>query len=105
MSKIYDGILGVAIGDALGVPVEFESRAAIAIDPVITMREYGTHHQPAGTWSDDTSLTLALLDSIIKNQGLDYYDIMDKFSEWLLYGSTNPPEKQSIFHQRTSRTN
>ena len=86
MSKIYDGILGVAIGDALGVPVEFESRAAIAIDPVITMREYGTHHQPAGTWSDDTSLTLALLDSIIKNQGLDYYDIMDKFSEWLLYG-------------------
>ncbi|MDE7416153.1 MAG: ADP-ribosylglycohydrolase family protein [Lachnospiraceae bacterium] len=86
MSKIYDGILGVAIGDALGVPVEFESRAAIAIDPVITMREYGTHHQPAGTWSDDTSLTLALMDSINKNQGLDYYDIMDKFSEWLLYG-------------------
>lgn len=86
MSKIYDGILGAAIGDALGVPVEFESRAAIAENPVTAMREYGTHHQPAGTWSDDTSLMLALLDSIIKNHGIDYSDIMDKFSEWLLYG-------------------
>ncbi len=86
MSAIFDGIIGVAIGDALGVPVEFESRAAIAAKPVTTMQGYGTHHQPAGTWSDDTSMTLALLDSIIKNEGINYYDIMDKFSEWLLYG-------------------
>lgn len=53
MSKIHDGIIGVAIGDALGVPVEFESRSTIAIEPVTAMRAYGTHHQPAGTWSDD----------------------------------------------------
>lgn len=58
MKKIYDGIIGLAIGDAMGVPVEFISRQEIAKNPVITMREYGTHNQPVGTWSDDTSLTL-----------------------------------------------
>ncbi len=86
MSKLFDGIIGVAIGDALGVPVEFEPRAALAESPVTAMRKYGTHHQPAGTWSDDTSLTLALLDSIVEKREIDYYDIMDRFSEWLLYG-------------------
>ena len=85
-SKIFDGIIGVAIGDALGVPVEFQSRAEIAGNPVISMRGYGTHHQPVGTWSDDTSLTLALLDSIAENCNVNYTDIMDKFSQWLMQG-------------------
>ena len=50
-------LLGLAVGDALGVPVEFQLRPARAHDPVRDMRAYGTHHQPAGTWSDDSSLT------------------------------------------------
>lgn len=86
MNKVYDGIIGLAVGDALGVPVEFKTRMEIESNPVTTMQEYGTHHQPKGTWSDDTSLTLALLDSLVKNSGLDYADIMDKFCEWLMYG-------------------
>ena len=57
-------ILGHAIGDALGVPVEFESRSVLRQDPVLGMRGHGTYDVPAGTWSDDTSLTLALLDSL-----------------------------------------
>ncbi len=85
MCKTYDGMIGIAIGDALGVPVEFVPRNELAKDPVTSMRGYGTHHQPPGTWSDDTSLTLALLDSLVKNHSLHYEDIMDKFSEWLLY--------------------
>ena len=86
MGKVYDGIIGLATGDVLGVPVEFETRENIMKSPVTTMLGYGTHYQPAGTWSDDTSMTLALLDSIIKNHSINYKDIMDKFSEWLLYG-------------------
>ncbi|EHF00302.1 ADP-ribosylglycohydrolase family protein [Enterocloster citroniae] len=86
MEKLYDGIIGLAIGDALGVPMEFRTRQEIEVNPVSTMREYGTHGQPKGVWSDDTSLTLALLDSIIKCKGLNYADIMDKFSSWLMYG-------------------
>lgn len=62
--QVYDGVLGLAVGDALGVPVEFMSRQEISRDSVSSMRGYGTHGQPVGTWSDDTSLTLALMDSI-----------------------------------------
>lgn len=57
-------LLGLAVGDALGVPVEFRSRAERRTDPVIGMRAYGTHQQPAGTWSDDASLTFCLAETI-----------------------------------------
>ena len=42
-------ITGGAIGDALGVPVEFQSREELYQDPVLGMRGYGTHYQPPGT--------------------------------------------------------
>ena len=86
LKKLYDGMIGLAIGDALGVPVEFKTRQEIEENPVREMREYGTHHQARGVWSDDTSLTLALVDSIVKCSGIDYKDIMERFSAWLLYG-------------------
>jgi ADP-ribosylglycohydrolase len=54
-------ILGVAVGDALGVPVEFKPRGAFKVKG---MTGYGTHNQPAGTWSDDTSLSLCLADAM-----------------------------------------
>ena len=61
MKKIIEGALfGVAVGDALGVPVEFKSRRRIAKDPVTGMRGYGTYDQSPGTWSDDGSLTCCL---------------------------------------------
>ena len=63
-SETRSALLGLAVGDALGVPVEFSSRAAQAQDPVTGMRAYGTHHQPAGTWSDDASLTFCLAETL-----------------------------------------
>ncbi|RSK24212.1 ADP-ribosylglycohydrolase family protein [Hymenobacter metallilatus] len=63
-SQLRSALLGLAVGDALGVPVEFQSRPARRLDPVVHMREYGTHHQPAGTWSDDASLTFCLAQAI-----------------------------------------
>src|SRR5690606_18841587 len=51
--RILGGLHGSLVGDALGVPVEFAPRKAREADPVTGMRAYGTHHQPAGTWSDD----------------------------------------------------
>lgn len=62
MTDILKTILfSTATGDALGVPVEFQSRAFIKENPVNDMLEFGTHHQPKGTWSDDTSLMLCLV--------------------------------------------
>ncbi|MCR5889881.1 ADP-ribosylglycohydrolase family protein [Hymenobacter sp. J193] len=63
-TQIRAALLGLAVGDALGVPVEFQSRAARRQDPVVAMRAYGTHNQPAGTWSDDASLTFCLAEAI-----------------------------------------
>lgn len=83
MGKVYDGIIGLAIGDALGVPAEFEAREEMAENPVAGMRGGGIHRQPAGTWSDDTGLTLALLDSIAVRRGIDCRDIMDHFVLWM----------------------
>jgi ADP-ribosylglycohydrolase len=78
------------VGDALGVPVEFTSREERRADPVVDMREYGTHNQPRGTWSDDSSMTLATVDSLKTLGKIDYKDIMDKFGAWCLYGDYTP---------------
>ena len=80
-------LLGLAIGDALGVPVEFESRQTLKADPVTGMRSFGSWNQAAGTWSDDTSLTVATMDSITRQGRIDYQDIMENFLRWYEYGN------------------
>jgi len=67
-------IYGLAVGDALGVPVEFEARDSYSLTEMIG---YGTYHQPIGTWSDDTSLTLALMEYLGEKSDLSI--LMDKF--------------------------
>ena len=76
-------LLGAAIGDALGVPVEFQGRSARKADPVTGMRAYGTHHQPAGTWSDDTSMILATMTGLIESGGYDPAAVMRQFGLWM----------------------
>ncbi|WP_432647982.1 ADP-ribosylglycohydrolase family protein [Mitsuokella sp.] len=76
-------IYGHAVGDALGVPVEFSSREQRKKDPVKEMRGEGTYHMPAGSWSDDTSMTLCLLESLNRLGRLDYDDVMKNFTCWL----------------------
>ncbi len=62
--RIKGGLWGAIVGDALGVPVEFTSRDERRRDPVTGMRGYGTHGQPAGTWSDDSSLLLCTVETL-----------------------------------------
>ena len=81
--KVKDGIMGLVIGDALGVPVEFTQRYERESDPVTCMRCCGTYNMPAGTWSDDSSMTIATMASIINVRGIDYEAIMGEFCEWL----------------------
>ena len=52
-------LLGTAVGDALGVPVEFTSWEYLQKYPVKEMMGWGTHNQPPGTVSDDTILMCA----------------------------------------------
>ena len=82
--KLYDTVIGFAIGDALGVPYEFKERGSFTCSD---MTGYGTHYQPLGTWSDDTSMTLATLSSLKENAGrIIPEDMRTKFNYWLLYG-------------------
>lgn len=83
-----DGIMGLVVADALGVPAEFMSREELRKHPVTGMRGYGTYNLPAGSWSDDSSMALATLDSL-KN-GYDLKDMMDKFAEWMTTGAYAP---------------
>lgn len=87
-NHVLAGVMGLCVGDALGVPVEFTHRETLKENPVVGMRAYGTYNQPAGTWSDDTSMTLCLADSLIR--GLDYRDIMERFLAWLNEGAYTP---------------
>lgn len=75
-----DILLGMAVGDALGVPVEFRNRAELDHDPVTGMRGYGTHNLPPGTWSDDSSLAFCLAESLCRGYNLD--DIARRFVRW-----------------------
>lgn len=89
--QMQDGMLGLAVGDALGVPVEFRSREVLKRNPVTGMRAYGTHNQPAGSWSDDTTMALCTLESLTK--GVDYDDMMDRFCRWVDEGYMTPHGK------------
>ncbi len=80
MRKLKDAIYGLAIGDALGVPVEFRNRDTFKVEDML---EYGSHNQPKGTWSDDTSLTLATCYSIKRMNCVDVKDILACFRMWL----------------------
>ena len=74
---------GHAIGDALGVPVEFRGREELLADPVREMRGFGSHPVPAGAWSDDTSMTLTIAESIGRLGHLDLTDVMENFRKWM----------------------
>ena len=85
-----NGIMGVVVGDALGCPVQFESRDEVARHPVTGMRGYGTFNLPEGSWTDDSSLTIALLESIWRVGEIDLDDIMGNFMKWLYDGEFTP---------------
>ena len=84
--KVENGIIGFVVGDTMGVPVEFNSREKLLLNPVTEMLEYGTHNMPKGCWSDDTSMTLATMDSIIKCKEINTNDMADKFIKWYRNG-------------------
>ena len=85
-----NGMFGVIVGDALGCPVEFDEREIRDNDPVEGMREFGTFNLPRGSWTDDSSMALAELDSIIECRGIDLKHIMDCFVRWYRSGEYTP---------------
>ncbi|MBE8727380.1 ADP-ribosylglycohydrolase family protein [Flavobacterium hungaricum] len=83
-NTIKSGFLGVAIGDALGVPVEFKTRDYLRQNPVQDMLEFMCWHQPRGTFSDDSSLAFCTAESLCR--GFDIEDMAQTFVKWMLEG-------------------
>lgn len=88
--RIKGALFGFFVGDALGVPVEFINREELRKNRVTDMLEYGTHNQPKGTWSDDSSMVIATIDSLNNKKSIDYTDIMNNFLEWYKYAKYTP---------------
>lgn len=86
--RILPTMYGAILGDLIGVPVEFKKRGTFNIDDI---EGYGTYNQPPGTWSDDTSLTLCLVENIIEKGTLD--DLMNKFVQYMDSGYCTPFDK------------
>jgi ADP-ribosyl-[dinitrogen reductase] hydrolase len=74
-------LIGLAVGDALGAPVEFKDRGAFS--HVTEMQSGGYFRLPAGAWTDDTAMALCLADSLIAHPHLDVSDLLDRFLRWL----------------------
>lgn len=80
---LYAGI----VGDAIGVPVEFAKRDSYYVD---SMTDGGTWEQPKGSWSDDTSFTLPLMENLLENG--DYEQIMQKFENYMFHNEYTPDD-------------
>ena len=83
--RVTGGLWGVIVGDALGVPAEFKARQVLKSAPVKGMTGYGTHMQPLGTWSDDSSMMLCTMESFVEC-GYKPEDMMERFHRWLTDG-------------------
>ena len=81
---LRDCIYGQAVADALGVPYEFRPRGTFRCTGMVG---HGSHSQPAGTWSDDTSMALAICDSYRELGRVDAEDIRTRFCRWYREGA------------------
>lgn len=90
-ARVEGGLLGLLIGDALGVPYEFHRPEdlppadAIAYEPPAEfIRAHGG--VPPGTWSDDDAQALCLLASLLYRGELDPQDLGNRLVNWYEHG-------------------
>ena len=88
-TEIHDRIVGcavgAAIGDALGMPLEFGPPRPV--DALV--RELLPGRLPAGSFTDDTEMALALAEGLLAHRPLDPADLAQRFVEWV---RANPPD-------------
>lgn len=83
-SRTQGTLLGLACGDALGRPVEFQDPERImqTHGRVTDMLAHGIHRQPAGTITDDTEMALCIARSLAEHGTFKPEDIADRFVNW-----------------------
>lgn len=87
--RAVGALVGLAVGDALGTTLEFQSRDDKA-PRLHDMIGGGPFRLEPGTWTDDTAQALALADSLIGDADLDPRDLMQRFVSWWKQGTYSP---------------
>ena len=80
LERYHGSLLGLAISDAMGVPLEFRQPGTFA--PVKEMIGGGPFHLKPGEWTDDTSMALCLAESLIRCKGFDLKDQLIRYRDW-----------------------
>jgi ADP-ribosyl-[dinitrogen reductase] hydrolase len=84
--RAVGALVGLAVGDALGTPVEFKHRGSF--EPVTFMRGGGVFELQPGEWTDDTSMALALSEALLQDPDLtDPGAVMDRWVDWYRNGA------------------
>lgn len=86
-SKALASFLGLAIGDALGAPVEFKQPGEF--EPVSDYRHSHVWNIPPGYWTDDTSMAICLAESILHRNTVDPRDLLERFGRWYKLGENS----------------
>lgn len=84
IERATGAFLGLAVGDALGTPLEFSSRDSLPRQTEMTGG--GPFRLEPGQWTDDTAMALALADSLVRRGGLDPGHLMTRFIAWWRHG-------------------
>ena len=87
LSRAKACFLGLAIGDALGAPVEFKKPGSF--EPITGYRDGGPFNLKAGQWTDDTSMALCLAESLLACGELDLKDNLDRYCRWWKKGENS----------------
>lgn len=85
--RAIGSLLGLAAGDALGVPMEFQERDQRP--PVTDLIGGGPFHLKPGEWTDDTAMALCLAESLLAKHDFDPRDLMERFVRWWKKGENS----------------
>ena len=88
IDRARGALVGLAVGDALGTTLEFSTRDAQQHHTEMTGG--GPFRLAPGVWTDDTSMALALADSLVACRGFDPVDAMQRFLGWFRDGDYSP---------------
>ncbi len=84
INRFRGSLIGLAIGDALGVPLEFQAPGTF--EPVTDMIGGGLFNLKPGEWTDDTSTALCLAESLIQKKDFNPVDQLKRYLKWYKEG-------------------
>src|SRR4051794_5107050 len=101
LDRSLGALLGLAIGDALGAPVEGRERDSYA--RLVDFAAGGTHDLDLGEWTDDTAMAICLAESLLAHGDLVERDLLERFLRWHRLGENGCRGRATGISARTRR--